>query len=106
MAKKILGQEHPLVVGNSIVYQVGGGLSAVISSIVVINTDAVAAETFILYAVPNGGSPGDATAIYKGMLPPGESFTVVAGITLDELEAIYIYNAQTTLTCTVFGDES
>ena len=64
-------------------YVVGAGAAAVISSIIVCNSDAALSDNFYIYVVEAVvGSAANKTLIYKGALPPGESFTVVAGVSL------------------------
>jgi hypothetical protein len=90
-------------------YEVGvGGLatSAVISSVVICNNDAALSDTFVLYACKAAESAGANNVIAKGTIPPGESYVLIAGLSLAVGESIQVIDVGSKLTCTVFGSES
>jgi len=106
MAAKILGQDRPAAATTGTVYQVPVGKSAVVSSIVICNTDPANADEFILYQILAAGSPGADNTIFLGEIPAKDSFVVVAGITLEEGESIRMYSTNGRMTITVNGDEA
>ncbi len=106
MALKILGQESPA--GNILLVQTGASERAVVSSIVVCNTD-TAAYDFVIYACLLGVAGSSSNTIFKGTIPAGESFVAIAGVTLGPLDAVRVYaSAGSTgkVTFTAFGDLS
>jgi len=106
MALKILGQVAPA--GAALLFQTGAAEVSVISSIIACNVDTVS-YNFTIHACIVGVA-GDATnTIFKGTIPPGESFTAVAGVTLGNLDAIRVYSnagAINKVIFTAFGDLS
>ena len=88
-------------------YVVAALSTAVISSVVVCNPDTVNEDTFYIYVVEASvGALADKTMIYKGVLPPGESFTAVVGISLGAGDSLQYKSDNGRLTFTVSGDES
>lgn len=104
MALKICGQARPGSGVTSTVYQVPVAKQAVVN-VVICNTDAVNADSFILYAVAAAGSPTVSNAIYRGTVPAEESFCAF-GIALGPGESLRMYAALGSLTCSVTGNES
>jgi hypothetical protein len=105
MALKILGQIKVGVGATSTIYQAGAGKAAV-GNLIVCNTNAANSDDCIIYLIPSGGSPTAETTIFKQTIPAGESFVVIAGLSLAEAESLRAYATNGYLTFTFTGDES
>ena len=108
MALKIIGQLRPSS-GIGTYEEVGSptlGQARVISTLVLCNTDASNADSFIVAVKKGAGAPTAANIIYRGTLPPTESFVATNGITLEEDAHLWVATASGYVTVTAFGDES
>jgi hypothetical protein len=107
MAFRILGQ---LQTGGAWAKEEVGAHGAskawVISTLVLCNTDSGNADHFIVYVKTGGGAPGTPNVIYRGDVPPYESFVITNGITLADGEHIYVATEHGYIVATAFGDES
>ena len=102
---KRLGQAQ-LGTGNTTIYTAPGATTGVIRSITICNTTA-AVRVFSLYLVPSGGSPGDATAIFRNYsVSPNDTLqddgvhVLLTGGTV-----VGVADAATSITVTVDGAE-
>lgn len=108
MAFRILGQGRPSS-GIGTYEEIGihaAGTAWVISTITLCNTDAALADTFIVAVKKGAGAPSSNNVIYRGTIPPEESFVITNGITLADGEHLYVATGAGRITATAFGDES
>ena len=87
-------------------YTVPAANATVVSSIIICNTGVVADNFYIYVMEKTYGIQGVKTAVYQGSLPAGESFQIVAGISLGEGDGIAYKSDSGNLTFTISGDES
>jgi len=108
MAVRILGQVAP---GTSCVNlcQAVSGKSIVVSCLICLNTHLSNNDQVIIYLDKNNVGPtmvGNSEAVFKADIAPGESFVVVAGISLGPLQGIHVKSTNGSVTYTACGDES
>lgn len=107
MGLKILGQVRPSSGVTGSLYQVTGpAVEAVVSNIIICNTDAALEDDFIIYQVKAAGSPSVDNQIFAGKVPAGESYVVIAGLSLAVGESIRYYSHYGRMTFTCSGNES
>ena len=106
MAKRVLGQSAPAAATNTDVYTVGGGLSAVVSTLVICNTTG----GYIAYRVavrPAGAAITTAHYLIKDSLIPANSADfLTVGITLAAGDVVTVYASLVGVAVTLFGDEA
>jgi hypothetical protein len=102
--RMILGQAAPGAV-NTILYAVPIGMEAVVSTVIVCNTDTGSA-TFRLAVVPEGGSPVAGNMLgFDVAVAANTPYEFTVGITLAETDELYCYASTSKVTFTAFGVE-
>lgn len=103
---KILGQARPADTNVADLYTVPAGGQAVISTIIVANTEAADA-TFDIYVRPDGAAAGKGNAIaYGTTVKANTSQSITVGATADAADVISVKaGTGSTVTFTAFGLE-
>jgi len=103
---KVLGQSAPSAATATSAYTVPAATETVISTINVVNTDAVTADVVRIAVRPNAATLANQHYIIFGLsLAAGSSFTYTAGITVDATDVITVYSTNGTSSFSVFGSE-
>jgi hypothetical protein len=105
--RKVLGQSNPAATTDATLYTVPAATDAVVSSIVVCETNGVA-TTFKISARGAGGTTTTAaTAIVWSMtIPANGTVTLPLGITLQAAATLVVQAGTANVTFTAFGQEN
>ena len=108
---KVLGQASPSNTSEALLYQVGSGKTAIVSSLVITNITGSAA-TFTVFVAKSGeytaGSPANKQYLAKTVSLAANAFvSLTLGLTLSASDAIYIISGTgNALAYNAFGQES
>lgn len=106
-SRKILGQSKPAATTDATLYTVPGATDAVVSSIVVAESNGVA-TTFRICADAAGGTTTVAAKAlaWNVAIPANSVVTLVLGITLAAAATLVIQAGTANVTFTAFGQEN
>ena len=102
---KVLGQVNPSATTDTILYTVGAGKSAVVSTIAVCNQAATSA-TFRIAIRPAGATLEAKHYIaYDSTVAANDSTMLTIGVTLAATDVITVYASSATISFNAFGSE-
>ena len=102
---KILGIYSPTIDTYSTLYTVPAATSAVISSLVVCNTNNFEAQVRV-HTIPSGSSYDRSNALYYDFpIPANDTLAATLGITMATGDFVGIYSNQSNVNFFVFGTE-
>lgn len=102
---KVLGQVNPAATTSTTLYTVPGATSAVISSIVVCNTDSAAGSFRISAAVAALALTLKQYLAYDAPIAANDTVTLTLGVTLANTDLIRVYASSALLAFSIFGEE-
>ena len=102
---KVLGQSAPAAVTPNDTYTVGGGVQAVVSSVVVSNQSATADSFRVSVAVGGGATATKDYLYYDIAIPGNDTFIATIGITLTATDVVRCYSTNGTCSFNLFGSE-
>lgn len=103
---KVLGQLAPSAASLTDIYTVPAATSAVISSIIVANTDASVATSFRVTVAVAGAGDSVEQYIYDDIVINGaDTFTASLGLTLAATDVVRVYATLATLSFNIYGSE-
>lgn len=106
MAVKVLGQAAPVAATPTDLYTVPSGKSAVVSTLVVCNTD-TGASSYRIAVRPAGATLADEHYIVHDASIAGSAADfLTVGITLAATDVVTVYATDAVLSFSLFGDES
>lgn len=104
---KVLGQVAPSADTLTTLYTVPASTSTVTSSLVVCNRSTLTATTFRVAIRPAGESIADKHYIYYNVeIPPEDTFVATIGMTLAATDVVSVYATDTTVSFSLFGEET
>ena len=102
---KVLAQSAPSAASLTDIYTVPGATSAVISTIVVVNTSSPSTTFRISIQVANAADNIKQYLYYDTIIGGNDTFVATLGITLAATDVIAVYATLATLSFNVFGVE-
>lgn len=101
---KVLGQANPGA-SNTNILTVGSGKQALVSTLVVCNTNATQA-TYRIFARIGGAAAAVGNAIaYDAVVPANDTIALTLGVTLSATDILTVQSSASNVTFTAFGVE-
>lgn len=106
MAVKVLGQAAPVAATPTDLYTVPSGKSAVVSTLVVCNTD-TGASSYRIAVRPAGATlAAEHYLVYDASIAGVAADFLTVGLTLAATDVVTVYATDAVLSFSLFGDES